>query len=68
MILNLWRNWKRAILGGEVQALNGVEYHAIDDGQCRYWTPWDEGRLIPDRDFQARLNAACGRYGGANGR
>lgn len=50
---SLWRGWKRAIFSGRTETLEGVVYYPVD-GE-RYWTPWKEGRLIPDRDFRERL-------------
>ena len=58
-----WRGWKRAVLGERTETLGGAEYHRIDDGQAVYWTPWKEGRLIPDTDFQERVKAKHKRRG-----
>ena len=46
--------WRPATLTGRVATLKGVEYHQIDDGRALYWTVWASGRLIPDKDFEAR--------------
>jgi len=55
-------SWRPARLTGDQAFLHDVTYYRIDDGQAIYWTPWENGCLIPDFDFCIKVrNAAQAR-------